>query len=144
MDNRILNIREENDLTQEQLGKILNVSRVLISKWETGKEIPPIRRINILSNHFKVSLDYIFKFSDNNNYENIINKDFNLKMIGERIKLIRKDNNLTLRSLADELKTSSSTISAYETGKTLILTAFAIQICRKYKVSIDWLYAKTK
>ena len=57
--------------------------------------------------------------------------------------MIREENSLTLRTLADELSTTSSTISAYETGKTLILTAFAYQICKKYKVSLDYLVGRT-
>lgn len=65
------------------------------------------------------------------------------KKIGHNIKIIRSINNLTLRSLAKELNTTSSTISAYETGKTLILTAFAYQIARKYNISLDWLTGKS-
>lgn len=41
--------------------------------------------------------------------------------------------------LAKSLNTTQSTIWAYETGRTLILTAFAYQICVKYNVSMDWL-----
>lgn len=65
------------------------------------------------------------------------------KKVGHNIKIIRSINNLTLRSLAKELNTTSSTISAYETGKTLILTAFAYQIARKYNISLDWLTGKS-
>ena len=71
-------------------------------------------------------------------------EELNKNEIGSRIKKIREDNNLTLRDLAKELNTTSSTISAYETGKTLILTAFAYQICIKYNVSLDWLCGKRK
>lgn len=67
------------------------------------------------------------------------NNNLNKISIGNNIKIVRKNNNLTLRDLASVLNTSSSTISAYESGKTLILTAFAIQICKKYNVSMDWL-----
>ena len=56
---------------------------------------------------------------------------------------MRNDNNLTLRNLANELNTTSSTISAYEADKTLILTAFAYQIAKKYKISLDWLVGKS-
>lgn len=56
---RLFFLREEKDLTQEDMGKILNVSRVAISQWETGKEVIPLEKLNIYSNHFNVSLDYI-------------------------------------------------------------------------------------
>lgn len=39
---RLFDIREENDLTQEEVGKILSVSRVSISQWENEKETIPL------------------------------------------------------------------------------------------------------
>ena len=66
------------------------------------------------------------------------------KIIGNNIKKLRSNNNLTLRDLAKILNTTSSTISAYETGKTLLLTAFAIEIAKKYHLSIDELCGKEK
>lgn len=142
MNNRLTDIREENDLTQDKMGEITNVTRTVISKWENGKEIIPLEHLNTYSNYFEVSLDYLLGLSNRRNYNNIINKDLDLKLIGSRIKKFREDNNLTLRQLAEILNTSSSTISAYETGKTLILTSFAYQICKKYKISLDWLCGK--
>lgn len=140
--NRIYFIREENDLTQEDLGKILKVDRSVISKWENGKSIPPIRKVNIISNKFNVSFDYIFNLSKSKNTDKI-NNSLDLKIIGKRILEIRTRYNLTLRDLARDLNTTSSTISGYETGKTLILTAFALQLCKKYNLSMDWIYGKT-
>ena len=61
---RLFFLREERDLTQEDMGKILNVSRVAISQWETGKEIIPLEKLNIYSNYFNVSLDYILQISN--------------------------------------------------------------------------------
>ena len=86
--NRIYFIRESNDLTQKELGKILKVDRSVISKWETGKSIPPIRKINILSNRFNISFDYIFNLSNSKN-NNIINSSLDLNIIGKRIVEIR-------------------------------------------------------
>ena len=55
---------------------------------------------------------------------------------------VRKNNGLTIRDLARILNTSSSTISGYETGKTLLLTSFAYEIAKRYNVSLDWLCGK--
>ena len=71
-------------------------------------------------------------------------KELNRIEIGKRLKTIRDNNNLSFRALANELNTTPSTIHAYEHGKTLILTAFAYQICKKYKISLDWLCGKLK
>ena len=52
---RLFFLREEKDLTQEDMGKILNVSRVAISQWKTGKEVIPLEKLNIYSNYFNVN-----------------------------------------------------------------------------------------
>lgn len=142
--NRILDIREEKELTQEELANIIGGSRVNISKWENQKEIPNIEKINKIANEFKLSLDYIFRLSKEKNYEDLIYKDLDKQEVGKRLNLLRNEQHLTLRVLAKEINTSSSTIWAYEKGKTLLLTAFAIEICKKYKISMDWLYGKRK
>lgn len=142
MNNRLMDIREENDLTQDKVGELNNVTRTVISKWENEKEIIPMEHLNTYSNYFDVSFDYLMGLSRKKKYDNVINIELDLKLIGTRIKKVREDNNLTLRDLAEILNTSSSTISAYETGKTLILTSFALQICKKYKLSLDWLCGK--
>ena len=87
-------------------------------------------------------MDYVIgntrKRSWNKNYE------LNFEEIGKNIKKVRKDNNLTQKQLAEILNTTQSTISAYESGKTVLLTAFAIQISKKYNVSLDWLCGREK
>ena len=42
------------------------------------------------------------------------------------------------------LNTTHSTISAYESGKTKLLTIFAIEIVKKYNISLDWLCGRIK
>lgn len=138
---RLFFLREERDLTQEDIGKILNVSRVAISQWETNKEIIPLEKLNAYANYFNVSLDYIVQISNVKEYK-IINKSLDSKIVGKRLLYIRHKFGLTQKELAKNLNTTHSTISAYETGKTLILTVFAYQICVKYNVSMDWLCGK--
>lgn len=140
--NKINDLREEYDLTQQELANIIGGSRVNISNWENDKEIPNIQRINEMVDHFDISLDYMFKLSRDKTYKDIRKGHLDRIITGKRLKYVREENNLTLKSLAKELNTTSSTLSAYETGKNMLLTAFAIQICKKYRVSMDWLYGK--
>ena len=139
---RLLYLRETNELTQKELSKIFNVDRSVISKWEIDSVTIPLNQLNNYSNYFKVSLDFLTGLSNNKTSNKTI-LQLDKKAIGKRLKEIREENNLTLRTLAQELNTTSSTISAYETGKTLILTAFAYQICKKYHISLDWLLGKS-
>lgn len=142
---RLFDLREYKDLSQIKLADYLGITQQTYSLWEKGTKIIPLKHLNNLSNFYEISMDYIVGLTDEKNNSSIIKlTELNKNEIGSRIKKIREDNNLTLRDLAKELNTTSSTISAYETGKTLILTAFAYQICIKYNVSLDWLCGKRK
>ncbi len=138
---RLYDIREEYDLSQKDVADILKVTQQNYSLWETEDKIIPIRHLNNFCNYFKVSMDYIVGLTNIRSYKNQ-NDILNKKVVGKRIKEIRVKNNLTQEQLANILNTSHSTISAYENGKTLLLVAFAYEIAKKYKVSIDWLYGK--
>lgn len=142
---RLFDLREYKDLSQIKLADYLGITQQTYSLWEKGTKIIPLKHLNSLSNFYEISMDYIVGITDEKNNSGIIKlTELNKNEIGSRIKKIREDNNLTLCDLAKELNTTSSTISAYETGKTLILTAFAYQICIKYNVSLDWLCGKRK
>lgn len=138
---RLFLLRQSNGLTQEEMGKILNVGRVAISKWENTVEIIPLNKLNAYANYFNVSLDYITKLSDEKKKTKKIMLD--KETIGRNIRLLRKEFKLTQKDLANVLNTSHSTISAYEAGKTMLLTAFALQICEKYGISLDYLCGRT-
>lgn len=136
-------LREEKELIQQKMANILKVSRVTISQQETTKEIIPLNKLNIYANYFNVSMDYIIGLSNVKSYK-FDTCVLDRSMIGKRLKQFRKMFHLTQQQLADELNTTHSTISAYESGKTLILTSFAYQICLKYHLSLDWLCGRTK
>lgn len=46
---KIRDLRKNRGLTQEQLAKLLGVSKQMIGKWETGKSNPKIQSINKLA-----------------------------------------------------------------------------------------------
>ena len=139
--NRLLSLREYVDLTQEEMSRVLGVNRVNISNWENGKEIIPLEKLNIYANYFNVSIDYILGISDLKN-ESVKKINLDKKLIGQNLLKFRKKFGLTQDELAQELNTTHSTISAYETGKTLILTSFLYQIAISYNVSIDELVGR--
>lgn len=141
MFNRIVDVREENDYTQKKIAEILKISGASVSQWEHEKEIISLIKLNEFANYFDVSLDYLAGFTDIKNYKNS-RKILDKSLIGKRVREVRKNNGLTVRDLAGILNTSSSTISGYETGKTLILTSFAYEIAKRYNVSLDWLCGK--
>lgn len=60
-DKKIIELRKQLNLTQEDLAEKLNVSRQTVSNWETSKCYPDIETLVIISNKFNVSLDVLIK-----------------------------------------------------------------------------------
>lgn len=58
---KLLKLRKEQGLSQQELADQLHVSRQSVSKWELGESQPDINNIKILSNLFQVSADYLLK-----------------------------------------------------------------------------------
>ena len=59
--NQILNIRKDNQLTQEEFGKLFHVTRQTVSNWENGKSYPELQILISISNQFNISLDTLLK-----------------------------------------------------------------------------------
>ncbi len=55
---KLRSLREQHDLTQEDLGKILNVKKAAISKYETDKISINLDSIALLCKYFSVPLSY--------------------------------------------------------------------------------------
>ena len=56
---RLKELRNEKNITQQELGHIVNMSKMAISHWEKGHSEPSIAQLIILSNYFEVSVDYL-------------------------------------------------------------------------------------
>ncbi len=56
---RIGDMREDNDMTQEQAAKILDITRQQYQLYESGKREMPMHLFIRLADHYKVSLDYL-------------------------------------------------------------------------------------
>ena len=59
LNERLLDIRDEAELNQEDMAEILKVSQSNYSRWENGRELIPLSKLNILCNHFKINMDYV-------------------------------------------------------------------------------------
>lgn len=62
---RIRDLREDSDLTQRQMAKILNCSQQVYSNYELGQRDIPTEILITLSKHYNVSTDYILGLTDN-------------------------------------------------------------------------------
>lgn len=139
---RLKDLREDNDLTQEEMAKILDVSQSNYARWEVKIKIIPLNKLNDFCNHFNINMDYVIGLT--NNKEHIDSCCLDKKIIAERLKDFRKKNNVTQVQLAKQLGTDHSVIYAYEKEKTLILTVFLVDICIRYNISADWICDRKK
>lgn len=56
---RLRDLREDADLTQKDVGKILNTTQQQYAKYELGVQEIPIHHLITLADYYRVSLDYM-------------------------------------------------------------------------------------
>ena len=61
----IRDLREDADLSQKQMAKILNCSQVAYSYYEIGKRDIPTQALIKIADHFNCSVDYLLGRTDN-------------------------------------------------------------------------------
>lgn len=136
----IKKIRNNLNKSQEEMAKILNISRTSYAMWESNNDIIPISRLIEFCEIFKVSINYVIGLTDK--YEEITTKA-NKELLCLRLKEFRKNNHLTQEKLATILNTNKSVICNYEKGRNIIATPFLYTICNKYQISADYLFGRT-
>ncbi len=65
MVNRLKDLREDADLNQTQVAKILEMSQTGYSKYETGENDIPTQVLISLSKYYNTSIDYILCQTNN-------------------------------------------------------------------------------
>ena len=63
---KLLKLRKQSGLSQQELADQLNVSRQSVSKWELNESVPDISNILALSEIYHVSTDYLLGFQVSN------------------------------------------------------------------------------
>lgn len=56
---RLRDLREDLDMNQESIAKLLDTTQTQYSRWERGAQEIPLHHIITLAEYYKVSLDYI-------------------------------------------------------------------------------------
>ena len=56
---RLKDLREDNDLTQIEIARLLNIKQNTYSQYETGKREIPIDLLWKLADYYKTSIDYL-------------------------------------------------------------------------------------
>jgi transcriptional regulator with XRE-family HTH domain len=61
---RLKELRKHRKLTQEELGNVINVTKVSISGYENGNRTPDTETLQKLADFFEVSVDYLLGRSE--------------------------------------------------------------------------------
>lgn len=138
---KIKDLRDELEITQNEIASRLGCTRSAYSLWEINKNTIPLYYLNKLSNILDINIDYLVDLSKEKKIK--FNKvDIDKEELGKRIKLARKSINYTQEKLANKLNTTHSVISAYESGKTAVPTLFMIEIAKITNKSLNWFLNK--
>lgn len=62
--NRLIALRKERSLTQEDMAKVIQKKRSTVSGYETEGKEPDLETVCVLAKYFGVSTDYLLGFSD--------------------------------------------------------------------------------
>ena len=139
--NILKGLREENNMSQNDVANLLGIKRSSYNQFEQQYDIIPTKRLNELSNIFKCSIDYILGLTKKYKYNNSKN-DIDTNISKNRLKEFRKNKKMTQIDLAKKLKTTQSVIAGFEGGRNIIATPFLYTICKEYHVSADYLLGK--
>ena len=138
---KIKYLRDELEITQQDIASALGCTRSAYSLWEINKNTIPLFYLNKLSNIYNINIDYLVDLSDDKNIY-FEKREIDRFELGRRIKYARKSINYTQEKLASKLNTTHSVISAYESGKTKVPTLFLIEIAKITKKSLNWFLKK--
>ena len=86
---KIIMLRKNKNLSQEDLGNEFGVARQTISKWELGETTPEMDKLIKMSEIFEITLDDLIKDTEPNIDKNNANNTNTQKLAGLVIKILK-------------------------------------------------------
>ena len=68
---RLKDLREDRDIYQKEIAKLLGISQQYYSEYESGKRTIPINHLITLAKYYGTSIDYIVGLTDDKKVSNI-------------------------------------------------------------------------
>ena len=127
--NQLKILRQEYNLSQQELADKIGVSKSSINMYERGEREPGIETVKRIADFFDVDVDYLFGVSD-------IKKRRGFKFgariyqnIAHNIQHHREEANLTQKQFADLLGVDESAVVDLENGKNPLEKEMLYKIC---------------
>ena len=114
---RIKQLRKKKGVSQAELAELIGVKTNTVSTWERGTRKPDFEALNLLSNYFEVSFEYILGSSDKEE----------ARVVPTQAEL----DELALSALADELYDHVKTYSMLSNKSQKMIDAL---ICATYQM----------
>jgi transcriptional regulator with XRE-family HTH domain len=137
VDNRINELRKNQNIDLDTIAQKLNVSPRTIQRYETGERTPSIEKLIQLTEIFNCSIDYILK---NSNYINNVatntslnTNDTTIETFTKRLKMLIVQKGLNKKELSKKTKLSIDLISEYISGKVFP----SIEDLKKLALTLD-------
>lgn len=140
---KLKELREYEGYTQEDIAKVLKVKRSTYAGWESGKDIIPFRKLNMLANFYHTTMDYLVGNSPTRKQVLEI-QTIDTKVVSKNLREFRKSKGLTQKEFAEKITTSQTNIHKYENDKCLITTNYALEFSKQYNYSLDKLIEEKK
>ena len=135
-------IRVDNDLSQKEMSKLLQISEDVYSNYENGRTIMPTEIAVRFANYFKLSWDYLLNITDNKRLN--CDKSFNADETAKKLLQFRKREKMSQEQIAELLNIPQRTYSSYEHNDRAIPLEFLFNITLKFGISLDYLTGRTE
>lgn len=86
---KLVVLRKQHNLSQEQVAEKLGVARQTISKWELGETTPEMDKLIIMSELYNITLDELMKEENEGKVINDPNNTNSQKLAGMTIKILK-------------------------------------------------------
>ena len=124
---RIRELREDQDWTQQELADFLHINRRTYSAYETGTNAVPLDILIKLAQLYGVSADYLLGAAPRSGGEALCRK----------MRILRERRGLGQDTLANLLRVTPAAYARYENGSMDVPAAFVPLLSAFYGVSAD-------
>ncbi|MDQ7092212.1 helix-turn-helix transcriptional regulator [Desulfosporosinus sp. PR] len=131
---RLLYLRNKHRLTQEELAKILCMSRSTYAQYEVDRRKPDYDTLQRIADYFKVSTDFLLGRT-----EDLIIEEDNFP---DRLRMIRELNGISEEQLAENLNMTPSDVAQFETGENYPAPSTLKALADSLNCSVDFLLGR--
>ncbi len=139
--NNLKKLRNNKEITQEDLAKILRVNRSTYKNWENGIVMIPIEIADELSIFYNVRLSYILGL-ENKKKSNDKIKKMEYDALLKNLSILKKKNHNSYEEIGTYIECAKSTCQRYFKGTIRIPIDRLILLAELYEIDLDKLCGK--